>query len=583
MPAFDLPAHGEPDWDTKLNDSINAVKAIADQANSTGLVPAPAPTGNLVVDTANLQAILDVLSVTGGTLVLQKGDYLADLVMDQGPTGEQLPKIIGQGERYSRIRSLVVNGYEKHSSGCYLSDFGFSGHHPTTHVALDIVGAQSVHWDRLGFHATHEVGIRFYAPDDLTWTEKCCGQANFDDNCATPLKYEAGVDVTGHGSFNGCGLTLGSEINQSALSTAPIIDIGSKAWVYNAPLYAKLWIQNDSQPIVRNNGLAQCNFYGFFTIEQLHAAVAGKLIDPAGAAGIYFAGDMVVQQEDALDYTRFIKAHSIGNLSTGGPRIETKQNMPVVSSQAGKYIPLAGAAAGTNGGLGNGTLRLAPHYIGQTLKIDRVCAEVTVAGDAGCVFRIAIYNDAGGIPGKPLVNQSIAADVVLGAPTESTLSTPLQLNPGWYWVGGVIQGNANATLSSTLSTGGPITSLPITALSAAIASGGTISVTFGNSTQVFTLTAPASAGDTSVAVASATPIYAFPSGSVVNGIGTQPTLRTVSQIYTEFPMLCSSAAIASQNNSISQNKLGVFASTLPTWNGIVSSGQAAARISARLA
>src|SRR5262249_7922324 len=74
--------------------------------------------------------------------------------------------------------------------------------------------------------------------------------------------------------------------------------------------------------------------------------------------------------------------------------------------------------------------------------------------------------------------------------------------------------------SSALSTSGAITSLPITPLEGAIASGNSITVSNGSHTQTFTASAAAAGGATSVTVTSATPNFAYPLGSsVVNSAG----------------------------------------------------------------
>lgn len=72
-----------------------------------------------------------------------------------------------------------------------------------------------------------------------------------------------------------------------------------------------------------------------------------------------------------------------------------------------------------------------------------------------------------------------------------------------------------ATLSGLLSTGGAITTLPVVALPAALASGRVITVRSGPNSQTWTLTAAAAAGATSLAVTSQTPSFAFPIGSAI--------------------------------------------------------------------
>jgi uncharacterized protein YceK len=75
--------------------------------------------------------------------------------------------------------------------------------------------------------------------------------------------------------------------------------------------------------------------------------------------------------------------------------------------------------------------------------------------------------------------------------------------------------SVNATLSSTLSTSGAITSLPITALEGTIASGDHITVTYGTHTQTFVASGGTSGGSTSIGVTSLTPNFAYPTGASV--------------------------------------------------------------------
>lgn len=71
------------------------------------------------------------------------------------------------------------------------------------------------------------------------------------------------------------------------------------------------------------------------------------------------------------------------------------------------------------------------------------------------------------------------------------------------------------TLSSGLSTGAPITALPVIGLTNAIPSGSKITLTSGANTQTFTTSGVSPVGDTSVAVASLTPNFAYPTNTSI--------------------------------------------------------------------
>jgi hypothetical protein len=80
---------------------------------------------------------------------------------------------------------------------------------------------------------------------------------------------------------------------------------------------------------------------------------------------------------------------------------------------------------------------------------------------------------------------------------------------------GMCSAPISVNLSSALSTGGAITSLPVTALNGNVASGDSIIVTSGANTQTFAASANAFFGATSITVTSATPNFAYPTTSTV--------------------------------------------------------------------
>jgi hypothetical protein len=139
--------------------------------------------------------------------------------------------------------------------------------------------------------------------------------------------------------------------------------------------------------------------------------------------------------------------------------------MPALKGHNGKYLALSGPVNATNGTLGNNTLRLIPHYVAAPMCIDRIGCEVTVVGQAGCVVRLGIYDDAGGLPGSPIIDATVPGDAV--ATPAATIFTVLAA--GWYWVGGAVQG-AGTTQPTLRSTGSQATpGYPILADNAATA------------------------------------------------------------------------------------------------------------------
>lgn len=140
----------------------------------------------------------------------------------------------------------------------------------------------------------------------------------------------------------------------------------------------------------------------------------------------------------------------------------TRGGHTLIASPAGKYLALSGPSVGA-AQFSNGALRLVPVYVGAEITIDRLGAEVTVVGDTGCVVRLGIYTDQGGLPGTALVDTTIPGDAV--AVAEATITATL-LTPGWYWVGGTAQG-VTTTAPTVRTTSGMGANFPILGATAA--------------------------------------------------------------------------------------------------------------------
>lgn len=82
---------------------------------------------------------------------------------------------------------------------------------------------------------------------------------------------------------------------------------------------------------------------------------------------------------------------------------------------------------------------------------------------------------------------------------------------------GLTSASLMGATSTLLSTGGAITSIPVSALPVGYASGATITLTSGAHTQTWTLSSAASVGATTLAVTSQTPNFAYPIGTQVSG------------------------------------------------------------------
>lgn len=119
-------------------------------------------------------------------------------------------------------------------------------------------------------------------------------------------------------------------------------------------------------------------------------------------------------------------------------------------------------------------------------------------------------------------NAFTPSSATLAASTTASLAVVKTLQSGVSLVPNSPSTQAS-TLSSALSTSGAITSLPVAALSSVLANGAVVEIDSGTNSQQWTLTAAAAIGATSLTVASQTPNFAYPSGSVVSAVGAPST------------------------------------------------------------
>jgi hypothetical protein len=79
----------------------------------------------------------------------------------------------------------------------------------------------------------------------------------------------------------------------------------------------------------------------------------------------------------------------------------------------------------------------------------------------------------------------------------------------------VALGTGAGSLRAGITSGTPITSLPVNALPAALSSGQQLTIIYQTNTDVVTLSAAAAQGATSISINSWTPAYSFPAGSAL--------------------------------------------------------------------
>jgi hypothetical protein len=108
----------------------------------------------------------------------------------------------------------------------------------------------------------------------------------------------------------------------------------------------------------------------------------------------------------------------------------------------------------------NNQVRVSPWVVTKAITIVRLFAEFTVAGEANSIFRFVIYADDGsGQPtGSPILDPGSISTGSGNAGTVATGGTPgvyeltvsQALNPGLYWIGGVVQ--SGSTTAPTMRT-----------------------------------------------------------------------------------------------------------------------------------
>jgi hypothetical protein len=155
---------------TTLRDYVNVVDY---GAVGTGLVD----------DTAAIQAAIDGLGSNGGTLSFPEGTFLISSLIF--PNDPKVVNIAGAGINSTILQMGSAAGpmcHKIHSAGritgAYFSDFTIkahasSDHTDTSHMAWDVGGWNSSHWDRIAYKSnTGSVYSLFYISSDTYLTYK---------------------------------------------------------------------------------------------------------------------------------------------------------------------------------------------------------------------------------------------------------------------------------------------------------------------------------------------------------------------------------------------------------------------------
>lgn len=102
------------------------------------------------------------------------------------------------------------------------------------------------------------------------------------------------------------------------------------------------------------------------------------------------------------------------------------------------YYYVAQPTGTTTGLMIQNAMRATPIFVPRAVTLDRIGAEVTVAGEAGSVIRLGIYSDDGnGVPGTLLLDAgTIAGD---GSAIWKEIAISQAVPAGLIWVTGVAQ------------------------------------------------------------------------------------------------------------------------------------------------
>lgn len=107
---------------------------------------------------------------------------------------------------------------------------------------------------------------------------------------------------------------------------------------------------------------------------------------------------------------------------------------------ANTYYPTSSPhSATTSAALGNEVVRVVPWVVAVPMTLQELICEVTASGNGGARFRMGICSDSGRCYPKTLMVDTGQSTVDI-SPFYRATQTLLSLEPGLYWIGGVVQG-----------------------------------------------------------------------------------------------------------------------------------------------
>jgi hypothetical protein len=234
----------------------------------------------------------------------------------------------------------------------------------------------------------------------------------------------------------------------------------------------------------------------------LTAGVAVTSLPVSGLEGTVAAGDTITVTSGALTDT-FVAGGAGASASNAATSIPVVSHAPVSSYSVGATVTDTSSNANAN-------------------NTDCYDTKTTVSGSAGSTKGTDLSFN-------PIAGNPFCTSVLIYVQEITSGRNYCWLGNGAGSVNGMCTAPVSVNLSGAgLSTGSPITSLPVTALNGNVKSSDQIVVSSGSHTQTFTVSASSDAyyGATSITVNSATPNFAYPPSSTVIDSTTLGTLNS---------------------------------------------------------
>lgn len=285
-----------------------------------------------------------------------------------------------------------------------------------------------------------------------------------------------------------------------------------------------------------NAGTA-CLSAGATSQNNVNAACAAALALTNVAPGVFGGvAQITVQNTGSIDASKFYLWAPYVNATLSAGITGTVTSLPVTPLEgtvtSGDSIVLSfgthtqtftANAAAAGGAAAISVTSLAANFAYPIGTIVTDTSSNTTPSNTDCYdSKTTVSGTAGSTKGTDLNFNPVAGNPFCGAALIFVQETTGGNHYCWLGKGsspeaasGACTAPISVNLSSALTTGGPITSLPVTALNGNVASGDSIVVTSGTNTQTFTSTAVAYLGATAIAVTSATPNFAYPTTSTV--------------------------------------------------------------------